>query len=457
MAFVATFLGCENKTSKQPNKQPEPIQPTLVDAQPNSNERVPLPAAEPLDVGLSQDWESFQKTDLIDEALRVMDLLVERFPDSADSHEARARVQLLIGQTAEAKKSWERCLQLVPNYGYAFHGLGLIETKMSQYKAAIALYQKALETIPNYRDSARELSDAYLKDGQPKLSAKTLEDYLAVKPDDSEFWLRLGQTYNAGLVFDKAKSAFEKSLELADDNPKAEQGLMIALIRLGDRERAKELADKAKQRPNRENDPIEELLKNERTDIANRYWFAALVYKSFKRYQESAELLERAHLYNPTNTQVLESLVEQSIREESLDQAYSYSLQLVTLNETNPSYSFGAGAMAEKLKRASDAAAHYRKVIELAPRDPKAYRQLITISLTSKSNLPEAEALAKAWSEFDNTAVPLAYLASAQAMQNKLVDAEKNLTKAVELDPNSKELQQRLVEVRNNLRTDDKD
>ncbi len=340
-----------------------------------------------------------------------------------------------------------------PNYGYAFHGLGLIETKFSRYKEAIALYQKALETIPNYRDSVRELSDAYLKDGQPELSAKILEAYLLTKPDDSELSLRLGQSYNAALQFDKAKFAFEKSLSLADDNPKAEQGLMIALLRLGERDRAKELAEKAKQRPIRENDSIEELLKNERTDIANRYWFASLVYRSFKRFNESSLLLERAHQYNPNNTQVIESLIEHALREKTLDQAYSYSKLLLDLDQTNPSYSFGAGAIAEKLNRNSDAANHYRKVIELAPRDPKAYRQLITICLTSKNNLAEAESLAQAWSGFDETAIPLAYLASVQAMQNKLTEAEMNLSKALALDPTSKELQQRLAEVRKELRT----
>lgn len=404
-----------------------------------------------LDVGLSNDWKSFEKTDLIDEALRVMDLLVERFPKSADAHEARARVQLLIGQAQEAKKSWEKCLELIPNYGYAFHGLGLIETRLSHYKEAISYYQKALETIPNYRDSVRELSDAYLKDGQTQPSAKALKDFLTINPDDSEFWLRLGQTYNAALEFENARNAFEKSIALADENPKAEQGLIITLIRLGDRQRAKELADKAKLRPVRENDSIEELLKNERTDIASRYWFAALVYKSFQRYAESTLLLERAHEYSPTNTQVLEGLIEQALRDQSLEKAYTYSTQLIQINDKNPSYAFGAGAIAEKLKRPTEAAIHYRRVIELAPRDPKAYRQLITILLSSKERLSEAETLAQTWSELENSPIPLAFLASAQAMQNKLIDAEKNLLMALELDPNSKELQQRLTEVKKHL------
>ncbi len=50
-----------------------------------------------------------------------------------------------------------------PQLRVRVHGLGLIETRLSHYKEAISYYQKALETIPNYRDSVRELSDAYLK------------------------------------------------------------------------------------------------------------------------------------------------------------------------------------------------------------------------------------------------------------------------------------------------------
>jgi tetratricopeptide (TPR) repeat protein len=119
-----------------------------------------------ISVGLSDDWQNFEKTDLIEEATRVMNILAERFPNVPDAHEARARVQLLIGQTEEARKSWDRCLELNPDYGYAYHGLGLIAMKHSQYKEAVRLFQKALETIPNYRDSVRELSDAFLRMGR---------------------------------------------------------------------------------------------------------------------------------------------------------------------------------------------------------------------------------------------------------------------------------------------------
>lgn len=457
LTLLIGLTGCSKNTNQQITSE-HSQSPTISNAAPPDTipvEKDPIEkeaSKASVDVGLASDWKSFEKTDLIDEALRVMDLLVERFPNSADAHEARARVQLLIGQAQEAKKSWERCLELIPNYGYAFHGLGLIETRLSHYQQAISYYQKALETIPNYRDSVRELSDAYLKDGQTEPSAKALEEYLAINPDDSEFWLRLGQTYNAGLEFDKARAAFEKSLALADENPKAEQGLIIALIRLGDRQRAKELSDKAKLRPTRENDSIEELLKNERTDIASRYLFAALVYKNFQRFTESTLLLERAHEYSPTNTQVLEALVEQTLRDQSLEKAYTYSTQLIQINNRNPSYHFGAGAIAEKLKRPKEATLHYRQVIELAPRDPKAYRHLVNLLLSSRESLNEAETLAQTWSELESGPVPLAYLASAQAMQNKLIDAEKNLQKAIKLDPESTELQRRLADVREHLK-----
>ncbi len=106
--------------------------------------------------------------------------------------------------------------------------------------------------------------------------------------------MRLGQTYNAGLEFDKARAAFEKSLALADENPKAEQGLIIALIRLGDRQRAKELSDKAKLSQHEKTTRLKNYLKTNERIFASRYLFAALVYKNFQRFTESTLLLERA-------------------------------------------------------------------------------------------------------------------------------------------------------------------
>jgi tetratricopeptide (TPR) repeat protein len=405
----------------------------------------------PSDVGLSLDWQSFQKTDLVDEAVRVVDKLTERFPDSPDAHEARARVLLLIGQTEEAKASWLKCLELDSNYGYAFHGLGLIETKLSRFKEAIEYYKMALERIHNYKDSVRELSDAYLKDGQIELAAKSLEDFLTINPTDSEFWLRLGQTHNAGLDFAKAKPAFEKSLSLATDNPKAEQGLITALIRLGERERAKELAERVKLRPKRENDSLEQLLVNERIDISSRYWLAALVYRNFQCYPEAELLLDRASTYDPNNTKVLESLIEQLIKREDFESAFQKTVQLTEVDGSNPSYAFGTASLADKLGKVSDANLFYRRVIELAPNDPKAYKQLTTLLLSKIQKPEEAEMVALSWKEKDPSAVPLAFLASAQAMQGKLRDAEMNLAKALELDPKSEELKTRLAQVRKAL------
>jgi tetratricopeptide (TPR) repeat protein len=401
-----------------------------------------------ISVGLSDDWQNFEKTDLIEEATRVMNILAERFPNVPDAHEARARVQLLIGQTEEARKSWDRCLELNPDYGYAYHGLGLIAMKHSQYKEAVRLFQKALETIPNYRDSVKELSDAFLKDGQVEPAAKTLENFLETHAEDPEFWLRLGQVYNAGLDFQKARSAFERSLQLAEENPKAEQGLITALVRVGERQKAKELADKVAARPGRENDPIEQLLKNERVDISNRYWIAALVYRSFQRFDECMLLLQRAHEYDQSNTKVLESLIEQYIRQGDLQSAYQCTLKLMELAPVNPSYAFGAATLAEKLNLNDDAKQYYRRVIELAPQDGKAYRQLVSLLVSDLNGLREAEEVAKAWTKIDTSAIPLAFLANSQAMQGKLIDAERSLERAIAIDPKSKELQDRLGQLR---------
>ncbi|XZE19661.1 tetratricopeptide repeat protein [Pirellulaceae bacterium SH449] len=404
--------------------------------------------ASDVSVGLSANWQNFEKTDLIDEATKVMSILVEQFPNVPDAHEASARVQLLIGQTEAARKSWKRCLELNPDYGYAHHGLGLIAMKNSQYKEAISLFQKALETIPNYRDSVRELSDAFLKDGQVELAAKTLESFLESQADDSEFWLRLGQVCNAGLDFQKARLAFERSLQLSEENPKAEQGLITALVRVGERKKAKELADKVAARPARENDPIEQLLKNERMDISNRYWIAALVYRGFQRFDACMQLLQRAHQYDQSNTKVLESLIEQHIRQNELQTAYQYTLKLMELEPANANYFFGAAALAEKLNHKDDAKQHYRRVIELAPQDGKAYRQLVSLLALHREDLREAEEVAIAWTTRDPSAIPLAFLANTQAMQGKLLEAEQSLEKAIALDPLSNELQARLGQLR---------
>jgi Flp pilus assembly protein TadD len=159
-------------------------------------------------------------------------------------------------------------------------------------------------------------------------------------------------------------------------------------------------------------------------------------------------LLQRAHEYDQSNTKVLESLIEQYIRQGDLQSAYQCTLKLMELAPVNPSYAFGAATLAEKLNRNDDAKQYYRRVIELAPQDGKAYRQLVSLLVSDLNGLREAEEVAKAWTKIDTSAIPLAFLANSQAMQGKLMEAERSLERAIAIDPKSKELQDRLGHLR---------
>ena len=104
----------------------------------------------------------------IGEVCQVVDRLTQSLPNQPDVLEIKARLELWRGNTAEARKSWEKCLERNPNYAYAYVGMGSIAAKKGDYAVAADLYRKALALDPTASETRVQLGSALIDSGQPK-------------------------------------------------------------------------------------------------------------------------------------------------------------------------------------------------------------------------------------------------------------------------------------------------
>jgi tetratricopeptide (TPR) repeat protein len=82
-------------------------------------------------------------------AVAVFDAVIERRPDFAEGWNRRATVYYMLGAFERSEADVAHVLQLEPRHFGALSGLGLINTALEHYDAAIAAFERALAVDPN--------------------------------------------------------------------------------------------------------------------------------------------------------------------------------------------------------------------------------------------------------------------------------------------------------------------
>lgn len=124
--------------------------------------------------------------------------------------------QSKLGMIAAAKDSFEKALQLDPNYEEAYYNLALI-FRNEQPAEAVALLQKALELDPKYALAHREIGFALRK--LERYSEAEHHLRYAIELDDSDGWayMYLGNLLWATGDLTSAEEAFKLAIKVWPD------------------------------------------------------------------------------------------------------------------------------------------------------------------------------------------------------------------------------------------------
>ncbi len=83
-----------------------------------------------------------------DEALEILQSLVEKCPDFSEAHNKLATLLFMIGKFEDSVKECEEVLRRIPHHFGALNGMGLCLFDLQRYEEAIRYFQKALEIQP---------------------------------------------------------------------------------------------------------------------------------------------------------------------------------------------------------------------------------------------------------------------------------------------------------------------
>ncbi|GAB6166065.1 hypothetical protein JCM19992_20650 [Thermostilla marina] len=242
------------------------------------------------------------------QAYRVLEDVVRRDPERAQSRRELVEVELAIGRFRDALIHLDKhLLKEAPDDPELLFFKGRCQAGLGEYATAVATFREATARASDYREpyvAAAVVLRERLK--RPSEADRQIEELVTANPDDPQAHLAAAQYYHSYDLYEKARQEAEAALQLAPDDINA---LLIATdsaIRLEDFDDAQTLADR-----------ILEL----RPDAPEIYLLLAKTAAAQDKPDEVISWLERGLAATDNDPELLWNLVRTFIDQDKLDQA----------------------------------------------------------------------------------------------------------------------------------------
>jgi len=123
------------------------------------------------------------------------------------------------GQLDAARVRYEQVLKYRPNDSDALHLSGMIAFQTKQYRLAIDMISRSLQSNPGHIAALKHLGLAFAGLKQEQSSIACYQRALSLMPDDAEAYMLLGNSLSALEQWEQAEKSYRKAISLKADTP----------------------------------------------------------------------------------------------------------------------------------------------------------------------------------------------------------------------------------------------
>lgn len=171
------------------------------------------------------------------EALKTVDIAIERDPGDSKVYSMRGIIEVALGKQNEAIEDLKRALQLDDSNWEAYGGLGFALDEVGKFAEAIPKLNKAIELSPSAGGYSNR-GYAYLNLGDYDAAQKDFLQAISISPDFAPAHAHLGQTYAKTNRSDEALREVSLSIQLNPLYGKAYQYRAQIYAALGEKDKA---------------------------------------------------------------------------------------------------------------------------------------------------------------------------------------------------------------------------
>ena len=386
---------------------------------------------------------------LILETSRLVEDTLTLFPNDVYAWDLAGRMYSRFGKTEQARRCWEKCVELDDNFVPAHQALGVAALESGDLRQAAEHYQKAWRLSPDSSVYPTQLAEVLIQDGQLTAARDVLKKALRRHPRAVAMRALLGQ---ALVQLREDAEAVEHLSLVIRMNPEYTNGyypLATALDRLGRREEAVEMRRLFQERKRQDELRHREQLKDAETQVeavrmsvAQAYVSAAKIYISMGDAPTAENYLARAMELAP---QFSEAAMLTAWLKDRIGDRTSAREQLERLLESQPTHletMMQAARLFAEWQDYSRAEALYRKAIELTPHEAGGYLALAGLYVTNGRRPFEAQVLTLKAAAREPTAAVFALLISAAQRNGDPITAAAAAKEALRLEPENPDYQQ---------------
>lgn len=370
-------------------------------------------------------------------------------PNSASAHYRLGDIRLKRGQIESAIVEYNRTIELDPNLAEPYEGLGLAYITLSESEKAIKFYLEAIN-----RDRYDSASYYNIARGYQRLNkSKESQEYMAK-------FKRLKEYQH---LVEQYKMAFDKQ----PDNPALRLKLAGLHYEIGNLEEALKECQVAIYIDNNfapaynnlgfiyldQNDLEKALSAFKKTlelspEASTAYFGLGQVYARQKKWNLAKSQFQKAIQLDSKHESAYEALAEIHIQNEDPNAALETYRQLIKAKPQVPSGWQRLGVLYMRLKRFDEAINCFKQTIQLDSSYVDGYNNLAWLYAELEKNLDEALQFAKKAVALDPSAPYIDTIGWIYYKIGNYQQAEKELLRAVELEPQNEEYQRHLKQIR---------
>jgi Tfp pilus assembly protein PilF len=295
--------------------------------------------------------ELYSAGNIID-ALDNVQNLISQYPNESLLHNISGVCRQETGELEMAVQSFERALEINPDFADAHYNLGLTLQKLNQLDAAIKSYKETLSIEPNYIKVHNNLGAIYLELGQIDNAIKSYENVLIIQPDNAEAHHNLGNALNELGKLDDAIKSYEQALSIQPSYFEVHNNLGSIYYELGQRDQAINSYKQALS------------INPDSADALNNI---GIVYQALDQFDDAASFYKKAISINPEHAEALNNLGNIIKECGQFDEAIEFYKKALTVNPKFEDAHYNLGISLYKLGKTDKAIDTFEQVLTHNP------------------------------------------------------------------------------------------